>query len=197
MYILLIFLKKTRALLPTLVFRIRYPYDSFFLPVPDYFLCSVSFQSKHLDDETFNSIEAVEEYGENTISSLHYLLLESLGNQILFYHYEAVNYQQEKNCILRPSQMGIGNGFWFRIQVNLDVTDSMGPGKLVRHMHNPSGVIHIWHILDMHGTGTKHLVRHRRKSVLQWSVISKFTCIGKMAVFGSVSKQINPSAAGC
>ena len=25
-----------------------------------------------------------------------------------------------------------------RIQVNLDMTDSMGPGKLVRHMQNPS-----------------------------------------------------------
>ena len=24
------------------------------------------------------------------------------------------------------------------IQVNLDMTDSMGPGKLVRHMQNPS-----------------------------------------------------------
>ena len=26
----------------------------------------------------------------------------------------------------------------FTIQVNLDMTDSMGPGKLVRHMQNPS-----------------------------------------------------------
>ena len=26
----------------------------------------------------------------------------------------------------------------FQIQVNLDMTDSMGPGKLVRHMQNPS-----------------------------------------------------------
>ena len=25
-----------------------------------------------------------------------------------------------------------------RVQVNLDMTDSMGPGKLVRHMQNPS-----------------------------------------------------------
>ena len=37
-------------------------------------------------------------------------------------------------------------------------------------------VIYIWQTLNMHGTRTKHLVRHRRKSVLQWSVISKFTC---------------------
>ena len=29
----------------------------------------------------------------------------------------------------------------------------------------------------MHRTGTKHVVRHLQKSVIQWSVISKFTCI--------------------
>ena len=38
------------------------------------------------------------------------------------------------------------------VQVNLDMTDSM------------------------HRTGTKHIVRHMQKSVIQWSVISKFTC---------------------
>ena len=38
-------------------------------------------------------------------------------------------------------------------------------------------VVYIWQILDMHRTGTKHIVRHMRKSVVQWSVISKFTCI--------------------
>ena len=38
-------------------------------------------------------------------------------------------------------------------------------------------VIYIWQILDMHWTGTKHIVRHMQKSVVQWSVISKFTCI--------------------
>ena len=38
-------------------------------------------------------------------------------------------------------------------------------------------VIYIWRILDMHWTGTKHIVRHMQKSVVQWSVISKFTCI--------------------
>ena len=27
---------------------------------------------------------------------------------------------------------------WVAIQVNMDVTDSMGPGKLFRHMQNPS-----------------------------------------------------------
>ena len=29
----------------------------------------------------------------------------------------------------------------------------------------------------MHRSGTKHIVRHMQKSVIQWSVISKFTCI--------------------
>ena len=28
----------------------------------------------------------------------------------------------------------------------------------------------------MHRTGTKHIVRHMQKSIVQWSVISKFTC---------------------
>ena len=37
-------------------------------------------------------------------------------------------------------------------------------------------VIYIWRILDMHWTGTKHIVRRMQKSVVQWSVISKFTC---------------------
>ena len=35
------------------------------------------------------------------------------------------------------------------------------------------------HILDMYGTGTKHIVRHSQKSGVQWSVISEFTCIRK------------------
>ena len=38
-------------------------------------------------------------------------------------------------------------------------------------------VVYIWRILNMHRTGTKHMVRHMQKSVVQWSVISKFTCI--------------------
>ena len=38
-------------------------------------------------------------------------------------------------------------------------------------------VIYIWLILDMHRTETKHIVRHRHRCVVQWSVISKFTCI--------------------
>ena len=40
--------------------------------------------------------------------------------------------------------------------------------------------VYIWWILDMHRTGTKHIVRHMQKSVVQWSVISKFTCIRHM-----------------
>ena len=39
-----------------------------------------------------------------------------------------------------------------------------------------TSVIYIWRILAMHRTGTKHIVRHMQKSVLQWSVISRFTC---------------------
>ena len=38
-------------------------------------------------------------------------------------------------------------------------------------------VIYIWHIFDMHGTGTKHIVRHRQRSVIQWSVISRLASI--------------------
>ena len=38
-------------------------------------------------------------------------------------------------------------------------------------------VVNIYRILDMHQTGTKHIVRHMQKTVVQWSVISKFTCI--------------------
>ena len=88
---------------------------------------------------------------------------------------------------------------------------SWSPGKLVRHMQNPSGpiesviskftcsnnndnnntgelgydrlngtrkigpsyaksVVYIWRILDTHLTGTKHIIRHMQKSVVQWSV---------------------------
>ena len=35
----------------------------------------------------------------------------------------------------------------------------------------------------MHQTGTKHIVRHMGKSVVQWSVISKFTCI---TIYGNI-----------
>ena len=38
-------------------------------------------------------------------------------------------------------------------------------------------VVYIWRILDMHRTGTMHIVRHMQKSFVQWSFISKFTCI--------------------
>ena len=48
------------------------------------------------------------------------------------------------------------------VQVNLDMTDSMGPGKLVRHMQNLSYTYD-----DMHRTGTKHIVRHMQKTVVQ------------------------------
>ena len=45
-------------------------------------------------------------------------------------------------------------------------------------------VVYIWRILDMHQTGTKHIVRHMQKSVVQWSVISKFTCIYEKNFWG-------------
>ena len=40
-------------------------------------------------------------------------------------------------------------------------------------------VVYIWRIPDMHRTGTKHIVRHMQKNVIQWSVITKFTCTNK------------------
>ena len=51
------------------------------------------------------------------------------------------------------------------------VRGSRVPSYGIRPMH---GKIHV---VNMHGTGTKHSVRHSQKSVVQWSVISKFTCI--------------------
>ena len=41
----------------------------------------------------------------------------------------------------------------------------------------------------MHRTGTKHIVRHMQKSVVQWSVISKFTCNSILA-----EKTLSPEA---
>ena len=49
------------------------------------------------------------------------------------------------------------------------MTDSMGPGKLVRHMQNPSCTYDTYFIC-MDGTEAKPMVRHSQKSV-----ISKFT----------------------
>ena len=39
----------------------------------------------------------------------------------------------------------------------------------------------------MHRTGTKHIVRHMQKSVVQWSVLSKFTC---SCICGVVNPEI-------
>ena len=47
-------------------------------------------------------------------------------------------------------------------------------------MHGPI------HILDMHGTGTKHIACHSQKSGVQWYVISKFTCTYLMMSFSSI-----------
>ena len=45
------------------------------------------------------------------------------------------------------------------------------PAYGIRPTHGPI------HVLDMHGTGTKHIVCHSQKSVKQWSGVSEFTCI--------------------
>ena len=45
-------------------------------------------------------------------------------------------------CLIQQQKIHNSNShftlYWIIIQVNLDMTDSMGPGKLVRHMQNPS-----------------------------------------------------------
>ena len=51
------------------------------------------------------------------------------------------------------------------------VRGSRVPSYGIRPTHGPI------HVLDMHGTGTKHIVHHSRRSGVQWSVISEFTCI--------------------
>ena len=40
--------------------------------------------------------------------------------------------------IRRCPHLGVSTMRDFTVQVNLDTTDSLGPGKLVRHMQNPS-----------------------------------------------------------
>ena len=46
-------------------------------------------------------------------------------------------------------------------------------------------VVYIRRILDMY---RKHIVRHMQKSIVQWSLISKFTCIEKK---GIISKNFS------
>ena len=55
------------------------------------------------------------------------------------------------------------------------MTDSMGPGKLVRHMQNPLYTYDEYFICT--GLGPSIWSAICKKSVVQWSVISKFTCI--------------------
>ena len=45
--------------------------------------------------------------------------------------------------------------------------------------------------LDMHRTGAKHVVCHMQKSIIQWSVISKFTC---SSISSSSRSSINSSS---
>ena len=55
------------------------------------------------------------------------------------------------------------------IQVNLDMTDSMGPGKLVRHMQNPSYTYGKYLICMGLGPSILTLVRHRR--IIRFTVV--------------------------
>ena len=49
------------------------------------------------------------------------------------------------------------------------IRDSRVPTYRIRPMHGPI------HVLDRHGTGTKHIVCHSQKSVVQWSGVAEFT----------------------
>ena len=56
------------------------------------------------------------------------------------------------------------------------------PAYGIRPMHGPI------HVLDMHGTGTKHIVRHSQKSVVQWSYVAEFTYMLRLKI-GSCKLQ--------
>ena len=82
---------------------------------------------------------------------------------------------------LNMNNFALGLGYsplrFHRIQVNLDITDSMGPGKSVRHMQNPSYTYDEYLIFIGLGPSISSVIC--KKSAEQWSVISKFTCIEK------------------
>ena len=60
------------------------------------------------------------------------------------------------------------------MQVNLDMTDSMGPGKLVRHMHR---------------TGTKHIGQQRQFQPLMLPAVkSRLTISIKFSIKSMVAK---------
>ena len=46
------------------------------------------------------------------------------------------------------------------------------------------------HILDMHGTGTKHIVGYSQKFVVQWSSVADFTCILFLSLFKIMMKVV-------
>ena len=46
------------------------------------------------------------------------------------------------------------------------------------------------HVLDVHGTGTKHIVRYSQKSVVQWSSVADFTCILFLSLFKIMMKVV-------
>ena len=72
------------------------------------------------------------------------------------------------NVLFNPSAANLANTGELGYD-GLNGTRKIGPSYA-------KSVVYIWRILDMHRTGTKHIVRHLQKSVVQWSVISKFTC---------------------
>ena len=47
-----------------------------------------------------------------------------------------------------------------------------------QHSHHTKPAVQILHCpSDMHGTGTKHIVRHSQKSVVHQSGVTEFACI--------------------
>ena len=72
------------------------------------------------------------------------------------------------------------------IQVNLDMPDSMGPGKLVRHMQNPSYTYDEYLICIGLGPSISSVICKNPSYSCRESVISKFTCIGDIIYLGPI-----------
>ena len=109
-----------------------------------------------------------------------------LAGLLLYMYVSATNYQTVRTeCCLAKRNSGIS-----RLQdmclsdihnanyiVNsivcavILVRRSRVPAYGIQPMHDPI------HILDMHGTGNKHIVHHSQKSVVQWSGVAELNCI--------------------
>ena len=74
------------------------------------------------------------------------------------------NFYLPNKILPRCDRMTMKVKFLHVLQANLDMTASMRPGKLVRHMQNLSYtyMTHTWY---MQGTGTKHIGCHSQKFV--------------------------------